>query len=306
MLFQCSRAFLPGRLLWLGTVFVYFVDIIWFWLSERISIQEELKSSLLVVSISAVILGIGRGFDWAVTRNRLYDVVLILLFVLSAFMGLRLLNYALMSIPLPLADDLLNNLDLAMGLQWLKYANLMTASPFVVTVLRICYQGLIFISLATLGTLFILDANKRASEYLHLFFLNGLIITVLGSAFPAHGTVARFASHSLSNAMGPGAGTYHIAILGNLRSNGVFIFGEGTTPGLIEFPSFHTNAAILIAYAFRGMGPLFLIALAYAICMIAATPLMGGHYFVDLLAGGLLAVSSCFLMRHFENEGWLR
>jgi membrane-associated phospholipid phosphatase len=56
-------------------------------------------------------------------------------------------------------------------------------------------------------------------------------------------------------------------------------------------PSFHTICGLLIVYACRGHRYLWLAAVAYATVMIASTPIMGGHYFVDLIAGALLTAA---------------
>jgi membrane-associated phospholipid phosphatase len=60
--------------------------------------------------------------------------------------------------------------------------------------------------------------------------------------------------------------------------------------GLVTFPSFHAASAALYAWAFwsvRWFRPVAVVANAM---MLAATPIDGGHYFIDLIAGIVAAV----------------
>ena len=62
--------------------------------------------------------------------------------------------------------------------------------------------------------------------------------------------------------------------------------------GIVTFPSFHTASAVLYAWAFapvRVFGPAALVVNAL---MIASTPVIGGHYLVDVIAGIALAIGA--------------
>jgi len=67
--------------------------------------------------------------------------------------------------------------------------------------------------------------------------------------------------------------------------------------GLIAFPSFHTTAAILFAWALWRVSYVRLIGIALNAAMITATPLHGSHYFVDVIAGIGVAIASLWLAR---------
>ena len=62
--------------------------------------------------------------------------------------------------------------------------------------------------------------------------------------------------------------------------------------GIVTFPSFHAAAAVLYLWAFwpvRWFGPIAIVANC---AMLLATPIGGGHYFVDVFAGIAIAASS--------------
>jgi hypothetical protein len=64
-------------------------------------------------------------------------------------------------------------------------------------------------------------------------------------------------------------------------------FGLG---GIVTFPSFHAASAVLYAWALwpaRWMRPIVVLAFT---AMLAATPINGGHYFIDIIAGTAIAV----------------
>ena len=86
-------------------------------------------------------------------------------------------------------------------------------------------------------------------------------------------------------------GLYHLEALGALRTGPVAL-DLGNLPGLVTFPSFHTAAGIVLTWAFWRTRA-FPVVAAYAATMIAATPVFGGHYFVDLLAGACVAAVVC-------------
>ena len=67
--------------------------------------------------------------------------------------------------------------------------------------------------------------------------------------------------------------------------------------GIVTFPSFHAASAVLYVWALwpaKLFRPLILPANGF---MLAATPINGGHYFVDLIAGIVIAVFAIVAMR---------
>jgi membrane-associated phospholipid phosphatase len=72
---------------------------------------------------------------------------------------------------------------------------------------------------------------------------------------------------------------------GSLRS--LYITHLG---GVVEFPSFHATAAVLGMWALWSLWWMRPFALIANIGMLFATPLIGGHYFVDIIAGVVLAI----------------
>ncbi len=114
-----------------------------------------------------------------------------------------------------------------------------------------------------------------------IFF--GMLLPARGAAAAMIGDAALFPNFAAL------PGTYSVAALEYLRG-GAPVIGGGPLPGLVCAPSLHTAAAVLMMLAARRT-PLLIPAAAFALPMIATTPIWGGHYFTDVIAGGAMALT---------------
>jgi len=110
-----------------------------------------------------------------------------------------------------------------------------------------------------------------------LIFAWGLM-TVLALAvfplFPALGSPPYFLDFM---------GTFNGSRDGSLR-----VLGEQALTGIVTFPSIHAGAAVLLGWGFARVpkvGPAFVVLNV----LMFASALIGGHYLVDLVAGGTIA-----------------
>ncbi|MEI7609953.1 MAG: phosphatase PAP2 family protein, partial [Rhodospirillaceae bacterium] len=63
--------------------------------------------------------------------------------------------------------------------------------------------------------------------------------------------------------------------------------------GIVTFPSFHSALAVLLVWAARGLGRMIIPVAALNAVVLAVTPIYGGHYFVDVIAG--ITITLCWL-----------
>ena len=143
----------------------------------------------------------------------------------------------------------------------------------------------------------------RAREFIETFLITAVICIVIGAAFPAKAAVIFLIPDlSIFEPLGWVPGAYHISYMDMLRtSNGPVILDPNRLPGLVTFPSFHTASGILIISACRKTW-VYVPAWIYSITMIAATPVLGGHYFVDLIAGMAVALMSIKLVAYLDGR----
>jgi membrane-associated phospholipid phosphatase len=72
--------------------------------------------------------------------------------------------------------------------------------------------------------------------------------------------------------------------------------------GIVSFPSFHAASAVLYIWALwpaRVVGP---VATVLNLLMMAATPVIGAHYVIDVFGGVALAATSIFLAKYLLDS----
>jgi membrane-associated phospholipid phosphatase len=87
----------------------------------------------------------------------------------------------------------------------------------------------------------------------------------------------------------PAAAFVHVADLEGLRAGTLRVISLRHVEGIITFPSFHAALGVIFARAFWASRWTRWPGLALNGVLIAATPIDGGHYFVDVIAGVIIA-----------------
>lgn len=190
----------------------------------------------------------------------------------------------------PYVDEILIRWDGTLGISWEKYFHFVQNNNFISTIMGYSYISLTFFSFLGFFILVIQVDLKRTRFFLETFLFTAVICTAIGMLFPAKAAVAMYYGHATTAAnLATLPGVYHIEPLEQLRSGAAFSLDLNNLPGLVTFPSFHTAAGIILVISFWRTA-LFPIILAYSAIMIASTPVLGGHYFVDLIGGTAVAV----------------
>ena len=281
--------------LWAVNLLLWAVCTVWIALDGRISLSAEGWGPLLLMS---VVCGSVSLYAWRKRREHASPhgtfawplaVAAGSLFMLTAFLAIRLLNHLTMSMPFPLADDMLARMDEMLGVDWYGYATWLGSYPALQAVIRLPYSAttacayVVFLALALVGML------ERAVEFGSLLFASALFTVIVAGFLPAEAAMVRHMDPVLASMFTGDAGVYHMAALEALRGSNPIDLTVLSLPGLATFPSFHTIAGLLIVYACRDRWHTLTAASLWTGIMLLATPVYGGHYFVDILAGGLVA-----------------
>lgn len=227
-----------------------------------------------------------------------------LFFLHITWLNLRLLNHLTMLIPFPYVDEMLMNWDRAMGFDWLAIFTFSHDNPTLLALMDGCYSSLTGVSVVALLTLIILGHLDRARFFIETFFYTALACIIVGVAFPAKAAVMflipDIAAYPNFSEM---PGILHVPHMERLRDTTAasVLLDPLVLPGLVAFPSFHTASGVLIIVSFWRTW-LFLPALAYSLIMIAATPIFGGHYLVDLLSGVAFPLAVIAVLRWYEQR----
>jgi hypothetical protein len=200
------------------------------------------------------------------------------------------LTYIAASANLPIQDANLARLDQLLGLDWRTYYRFIQERPFLISYV---YLGYAMITWPTIGVPLLLASTRR---YLRLQqFTLACILTVVATALisslvPAIGTYYEYGI--APEVPGFRASGYLVQLqeLPFIRDGSLRKLDYNTMGGIITFPSFHAAAAVLSLWAFWAVWWMRPLALIANVGMLLATPLVGGHYFVDVIAGGALAL----------------
>ena len=189
----------------------------------------------------------------------------------------------------PLIDDTLIGIDAAAGLNAAHFATLIAQYPSGGRLLMSAYVSSIPMIFATLLFLAVTGRHERMWSFCLTVSGAALVCVLCAGIMPAIGAFAALdVPQATRDLLPPGAGTYHLAAFEAYRSGSLRTLDVTRLEGVITFPSFHVVMALATAWAWRGIRVLGGVALIWNAVVVVALVPMGGHYFIDLLAGALV------------------
>lgn len=197
--------------------------------------------------------------------------------------------YLLTSTNAPLVDAALARWDHWLGFDWIAYCRWLLGHPMLDAVLALAYDSMLPQLALLVVYLSYSQRYARLSELCGTLLVCTVITDCVSALFPAAGA-AKFYAAGLA---------LDVSMLSHfepLRSGALTSIDLATLQGLISIPSFHTVLALLFIRAARG-SPMALPMLLLNAAMMLATPRFGGHYLVDVLAGGLTVLAAAPLWR---------
>jgi membrane-associated phospholipid phosphatase len=245
---------------------------------------------------AATLAGIAGNYRRGARSPRLAVVAEALLMLIVIFSAGIVMSYAAATSGMPWRDAELVAIDAAFGFDWGRHAAFVDSLPWLSTASFLVYIMLIpqlFVMTITL-------ASSGRFLALHRFVIAlcfALLATCVTFIFtPALGAYAHFgmSPDSFAN-LTPIVTSQHIGPIQGLRSGAITSLSLSDAHGLISFPSFHAAGAVLIAWSFwsvpRARWPFLILNLL----MIAATPVQGAHYLIDVIIGLAIAAISIVL-----------
>ena len=208
------------------------------------------------------------------------------------------LSYVAASANLPLQDANLYVVDQALGLDWKAYITFVNAHPLLAEWLRLGYSMIQWPIFLLPVVLCAAHQYQRLQEFILAFTLSLIITVTVSILVPAIGV---FYHLDLSPAdyvnLKPGAYLAQLKDLPLVRDGSLRRLELFGLAGLVAFPSFHAASAALYAWAFWSVRWFRPVAVVTNVMMFAATPVDGGHYFIDLFAGVVVAVLAIMAAR---------
>jgi membrane-associated phospholipid phosphatase len=217
--------------------------------------------------------------------------------LIAASMLIAPLTYIAASLSYPLQDKNLFAIDQFIGLDWRSYLNTIDRYGLG-PIYNFGYRTFSWQPLLVPILLCLSGKAARAYQF-SLAFLLTVMVTVLVSVFlPAAGA---YSFLNLSPAdyphLHPVDDFDHMRHLPLLRDGRLRVLEIGQLTGIVTFPSFHAAAAILYLWALWAISWMRVVALICNALLLLSTPIDGGHYFVDVIAGVSLAILSILVVR---------
>ena len=207
------------------------------------------------------------------------------------------LSYLVVSTNAGLVDAPLAAWDRALGFDWLALHGWLRDHAIVQALLRIAYVSGLPQMVFVVVFLGLTGRRRRLEEFMLLLIGATLATIAISGIFPAagawkfHATAASFDVSSLSH--------FELLREGHLRE-----IALDRMQGLISIPSLHAAMAVLLIHAVRGSTVVGPVIVALDLAMLASTPIDGGHYLVDVLAGIALAGLLIACSRKHAARAW--
>lgn len=209
-----------------------------------------------------------------------------LVFPLAAALG----SYLVVTMGFPMQDAALHRLDLALGLDWVAWLGWLDRNAWLAPFLTFAYNSYMFQGLILTLALCFSGRVMAARSMILAMLIAGAVTVVISGLLPALST---FEYLKLSPAdypnIRPAAAFIHLRDLLALHAGEAFVFDTTRTQGIITFPSYHAALALILLLAAWTHPLLRWPFFVLNVGMIVATPIDGGHYFVDVFGGLAIA-----------------
>ncbi len=212
-------------------------------------------------------------------------------------MVLGTLSYLAVSMNRPSMAATFAAADRAIGFDWMHYAPVIGSWPIVEKVLWVAYCMMV----PQLGVLVIVFALMGRTAWLRIvvngFCLMALLAIFISWLLPAVDADVYFGILSVGKTeAGWSTPLTRVEHFLNLRDGFLTHIPIMDSTGLVTFPSFHTMSGVLFAVCFAQFRWCKWPAVVVNGLLIAATPVEGGHYGVDVLAGLFLSMAVLWAM----------
>lgn len=208
----------------------------------------------------------------------------------------------------PLVDARLAAIDNALGFDWMALLAFYEARPALAAVSTFLYMSSEKVMLITCIVLVLAKRLNRLEQLIAASTIAGLFTLTVSAMFPAAGGFVFYdPPNALFASINPATARDFMDTFHQLRDGTMRHFELTETKGIITFPSFHTIFALLLIWAVRGMRYVFPLALVWNGGIVLTTFIDGGHYLIDVIAGGAvfwatIAVVTGYARRHGEEE----
>jgi len=198
------------------------------------------------------------------------------------------LSYIAASSPMPLQDATFDAMDRALGFNWMELLAVMQRWPGLFEFMRVTYLSLTVQMTVVVVLLGFTGRLPWLRVYMLAFIFAALLTISISALLPAEGAWLHYGLKANPAAM-PVSHTSWPVFLG-LRDGSFRLVMASGSEGIITFPSLHAALAVILMAALWPVPVARWLGAAVNASMLAATPIDGSHYFVDVFAGIAIAI----------------
>jgi hypothetical protein len=214
-----------------------------------------------------------------------------------------ILNYLLLTKAGTRIDTVLAGLDRAMGLDWPSLMRWMAGHAGLNAAAAIAYSSMLPQVALSMIALAGIEAD-RVYRFCMALALSALFCITIWAFAPSFGA---FSVYPPPDAHIDLALNFAYAQeLVRLLHDGPGLISPRDAKGLIGFPSYHAVLALLVCWYLRDVKFLRWPVLGLNLAVLLATPVQGGHHFIDVLASFPVAGLSIFFTASMAKAGGLR
>ncbi len=293
-------AFTPEDLLKIAVILaIVVVDVVWMKLA---SFRFTLASTIRVVAAVGALLLVAEIYRrWRPNPNFVVMVRETAWLIAFSAAAAVLSNLAV-TLDFPAIDSQLAAWDRALGFDWQAYYAYVVARPVLGLVYALLYfAALPFIAFGII-VLAVIKRTDRASELVLAAMIGALIAIAVSGLWPSSGALAYFRPDAALALHHPIVDLDYKQAFFDLRSGALTGFTLDDIRGLIAFPSYHAVLNTIIVLAFRGLWKFFWPLLVLNLCMLATAPVEGGHHFIDVIGGVVVAIVATVLANQLQRR----
>jgi membrane-associated phospholipid phosphatase len=269
----------------------------------HLTIDPELAVLGIPVVLSLATAWLLKRMGWLGAATALECVTLLA----TAALSFVLLSFLLVRLDLPYIDRGLSAFERSVGFDWPAMAIAFSRVGWLCQAANFVYQSLWW-QMTVLVLLHCMMNERERCWTFALAWASSLTATLaIFAIVPAIGAYAFYhLGPDLVGGPGGAISGRSAATLDHLRLAASVVVRSQDLDGVVEFPSFHTASAVLLAWGFWSIKPARYLAVALNAGVILAAVPIGGHYLIDIPAGAAVAafgIKAATIWRRFEFRG---